>query len=62
MIAWVEGTLRDKAPTRIVVDVRGVRHATRDFPAGTLIVKSSQPHRRLLRTLLQFPALAQINV
>lgn len=24
MIAWVEGALRDKAPTRIVVDVRGV--------------------------------------
>lgn len=24
MIAWVEGTLRDKAPTRIVVDVQGV--------------------------------------
>jgi Holliday junction DNA helicase RuvA len=24
VIAWVEGTLRDKAPTRIVVDVQGV--------------------------------------
>ena len=24
MIAWLEGNLREKAPTRIVLDVRGV--------------------------------------
>ena len=24
VIAWVEGVLREKAPTRVVVDVRGV--------------------------------------
>ncbi len=39
---------------RNVVDVWRERAAARDFPAGTLVVRSSQPHRRLLHAMCAF--------
>ncbi|MBI4580251.1 MAG: hypothetical protein HY718_11150, partial [Planctomycetes bacterium] len=36
------------------VDFWGERQAARTFPAGTLIIRSSQPHRRLLHAILAF--------
>ncbi|HUU83649.1 MAG TPA: M14 metallopeptidase family protein [Phycisphaerae bacterium] len=39
---------------RGVSDVWGEQAETREFPAGTLIVRSLQPHRRLLHALLGF--------
>jgi len=37
VIAWVEGVLREKAPTRVVVDVRGVGYELA-IPLGTFTV------------------------
>ena len=37
-----------------VVDVWGERAASRMLPAGTLVVRTAQPHRRLLQALLAF--------
>jgi hypothetical protein len=37
-----------------VVDVWGQRKANLTFPAGSLVLRSEQPHRRLLRALLGF--------
>jgi hypothetical protein len=37
-----------------VVDIWGERHETRTFPPGTLVITSSQPHRRLLHAMLAF--------
>ncbi len=40
--------------TRGVADQWGNRQESRQFPAGTLIVRSNQPHRRLLHAILAF--------
>jgi len=37
-----------------VVDVWGNKTDTKDLPAGTLMVPAAQPHRRLLRCILDF--------
>ena len=37
-----------------VVDIWGDRAGTREFPAGTLVVRSNQPHRRLLHAIMEF--------
>jgi hypothetical protein len=37
-----------------VVDVWGAFSETRTFPEGTLLVRSAQPHRRLLHAILEF--------
>ena len=39
---------------RDVVDVGGVRSETKTLPAGTIIIAASQPHRRLMRAVLEF--------
>jgi len=39
---------------REITDVWGSPHDSQEFPAGTLIVRAAQPHRRLLMAMLQF--------
>ncbi len=36
------------------VDIWGIKHKTREFPKGTLVVRVEQPRRRMLRALCDF--------
>ncbi|MFH1111341.1 MAG: M14 family metallopeptidase [Planctomycetota bacterium] len=44
----------DAVTANDVVDILGHKQDTKDLPAGTLVVHSAQPHRRLLHALLDF--------
>lgn len=37
-----------------VVDIWGRQDAQRSFPSGTMLIRAAQPHRRLLRAILEF--------
>jgi hypothetical protein len=51
-IEW--GTAAETVTAHNVVDIRGHKHDTKELPAGTLVVRTAQPHRRLLHALLDF--------
>jgi len=48
------GVAKGPVEAQNLVDVWGGRSASMPFPAGTLVVSTSQPHRRLLRAVLGF--------